>query len=101
MGRHSRRGPAPKDDSAAIAARLAEERDARSGDRRDPPGRLGGEGPAATPYPDGAVQGSGRAPRAPGAVGLPRAAFPGAAGFSDGTPARGVPRPADGTPAQG
>ncbi|MGY5106099.1 hypothetical protein ACWC19_37095, partial [Streptomyces sp. 900105245] len=68
MGRHSRRGPAPKDDSAAIAARLAEERDARSGDRRDPPGRLGGEGPAATPYPDGAVQGPGRAPRAPGAV---------------------------------
>ncbi|MFD8369985.1 DUF3152 domain-containing protein [Streptomyces sp. NPDC059688] len=101
MGRHSRRGPAPKDDSAAIAARLAEERDARSGDRRDPPGRLGGEGPAATPYPDGAVQGPGRPPRAPGAVGLPRAAFPGAAGFSDGTPARGVPRPADGTPAQG
>ncbi|MFG3013280.1 DUF3152 domain-containing protein [Streptomyces cinerochromogenes] len=74
MGRHSRRGPAPKSDSVDIAARRGERRGARPDDDR------GG---------------------APGAPGGAQAASGGAPGSPEGTPARGVPRMADGAPAHG
>ncbi|GGU81127.1 hypothetical protein GCM10010260_11800 [Streptomyces filipinensis] len=99
MGRHSRRGPVPKNDSADIAARRREQRDDRSGDARDLPGQ--GGGPAS--QEEGAygvrpvLPGQRQAPpgrrQAPPAHGTP--------GFGDGTPVRGVPRLPDGTPAHG
>ncbi|MBW8798713.1 MAG: DUF3152 domain-containing protein [Streptomyces sp.] len=88
MGRHSRRGPAPKGDPADIAnARGA--RKQRPGD-----GERGSVGPVVPRPADGTPAGG--APRfADGtpAQGVPR--------LPDGTPARGVPRFPDGTPAHG
>ncbi|WP_181140821.1 DUF3152 domain-containing protein [Streptomyces sp. Ru62] len=106
MGRHSRRGPAPKGDSADIAARRGERRGARSedgrgarseGDRGDggSAARLPGGGPAGAPRPSDGTPARGVPRFADGtpAQGVPR--------FPDGTPARGVPRAADGTPVHG
>ncbi|MGW5650860.1 DUF3152 domain-containing protein [Streptomyces humi] len=80
MGRHSRRGPAPKDDAAGIT----------------------GGGPASDDTPargaprmaDGTpARGMRRLPDGTPAQGMPR--------VPDGTPAQGVPRVPDGTPARG
>ncbi|MEU9423023.1 DUF3152 domain-containing protein [Streptomyces sp. NPDC048342] len=100
MGRHSRRGPAPKGDAADIANVRAA--------RKPGPGD-GGRGPAGTPVPRPAAgtpaggpprftdgppaQGTPRVPDGTPARGVPR--------FPDGTPAHGVPRFPDGTPAHG
>ncbi|ALO96005.1 hypothetical protein SHL15_4922 [Streptomyces hygroscopicus subsp. limoneus] len=94
MGRHSRRGPAPKGDAADIAARREERRGARAedgrgarpeGDRGDRGGaaRLPGGGPAGAPRPSDGTR----------ARGVP--------GFADGTPAHGVPGFAGDASAQG
>ncbi|MER5520515.1 DUF3152 domain-containing protein [Streptomyces sp. NPDC002763] len=88
MGRHSRRGPAPKGDAGDITG-IGPNRngDLGKGDR-------GGTGPA-VPRPTGGTP-TGGAPRLPDGTpvgGVPR--------FADGTPARGVPRSTDRTPAQG
>ncbi|MFE1074606.1 DUF3152 domain-containing protein [Streptomyces sp. NPDC058783] len=87
MGRHSRRGPAPKADAADDAA-TRRNRAARAPDPR---------------RPDGMPQGP-HEPHGPhesfGSYG-PRGAQEPHARFPDGTPARGVPRYPDGTPAQG
>ncbi|MEU6196504.1 DUF3152 domain-containing protein [Streptomyces sp. NPDC047061] len=100
MGRHSRRGPAPKGDDADIAGVRAA--------RKQGPGD-GGRGPAGAKVPrpsdgtpaggsprfaDGTpAQGSPRMPDGTPVRGVPR--------FADGTPAHGVPRYSDGTPAHG
>ncbi|MGW7530412.1 DUF3152 domain-containing protein [Streptomyces sp. NPDC054783] len=93
MGRHSRRGPSPKDDSADIPAAR------RKGGT--PAGQPLLPGPRQAPT-DGAGTGAGAAgypPRGPQEA----PAFPqgGAPRFGEGTPVRGVPRLPDGTPAQG
>ncbi|MEU4654408.1 DUF3152 domain-containing protein [Streptomyces sp. NPDC023723] len=95
MGRHSRRGPAPKGDTADATA--ARER------RSDRPQESGGRpqergGPAVPPG-----QGRGPAPEAAPGDGTPAYGTPayGAPHTADGTPARGVPRLPDGTPAHG
>ncbi|MBE8472447.1 DUF3152 domain-containing protein [Streptomyces justiciae] len=99
MGRHSRRGPAPKGDSADIAARRGGRGDVGS------PGPQGQGAPAQQP---GAGQQQGVAPW----QGMPAAGGPSVYGDPvyrvaqgarppEGTPARGVPRLADGTPARG
>ncbi|MEU6595184.1 DUF3152 domain-containing protein [Streptomyces sp. NPDC046881] len=81
MGRHSRRGPAPKGDSADIAARREDRRGARSGG-----GRAGG----APGAPDGTpVRGFDGTP----ARGVPR--------LPDGTATYGAPGPGGGAPAPG
>ncbi|GHA57931.1 hypothetical protein GCM10010330_07170 [Streptomyces tendae] len=119
MGRHSRRGPAPKADAADTAAT----RENRSG--RPDPRRTNGptqepQGPYRPQAPDGTPRGAapGDAPGirhgypgpggpGPGQGRVPGARFPDATpahGFpqmADGTPARGVPRLPDGTPAHG
>ncbi|CAL9445136.1 DUF3152 domain-containing protein [Streptomyces sp. Tu 3180] len=97
MGRHSRRGPAPKGDTAdTTAARSGRDgREARGETRRD--GRREARpGPAGTP------------PGAPEAYGTPVYGTPGGAvprlpdgWLPDGTPAHGFPRLPDGTPAHG
>ncbi|MEV5877663.1 DUF3152 domain-containing protein [Streptomyces sp. NPDC052101] len=129
MGRHSRRGPAPKDDSADIIARRTRQRGPREGDARDISGK--GSGPGAL-YGDGAYgeeaygqgpygqrtqgrQGPAGAPGAPGVPGAMSARggqplFPGqrqapmgGAGAAGGAP-RGPQAPSafpDGTPAHG
>ncbi|MFF7353087.1 DUF3152 domain-containing protein [Streptomyces filipinensis] len=125
MGRHSRRGPAPKDDSADIAAMRREQRDNHSDDARDLP--VQGGGPASQEEGADGVRpvlpGQRQAPpgrrQAPpggagaGAVGHPPrvpqgpSAFPGGTpahgtpGFGDGTPVRAAPRLPDGTPGHG
>ncbi|MEV5545369.1 DUF3152 domain-containing protein [Streptomyces sp. NPDC052309] len=108
MGRHSRRGPAPKGDTAETAA----VRPGRPGGRRMsvpptaeqmPPGGGGPGGPSGYPghpgYPGGRLP-DGAPGR--GAAG-PSEGTPGRGGplLPDGTPARGVPRLPDGTPAHG
>ncbi|MET8669579.1 DUF3152 domain-containing protein [Streptomyces tendae] len=124
MGRHSRRGPAPKADAADTAA-TRENRSGRPDPRRtngptqEPQGPYRPQGPDGTPrgaapgddpgvrqgYPGPGGPGSGQG-RVPGAR-FPGAGFPDATpahGFpqmADGTPARGVPRLPDGTPARG
>ncbi|MER5790924.1 DUF3152 domain-containing protein [Streptomyces sp. NPDC001980] len=76
MGRHSRRGPAPKDDAADIA-------NGRAARKQSPGDRERGPAGPTVPRPaDGTPAG-----------GVPR--------FADGTPAHGVPRFPDGTPAHG
>ncbi|MEU6601320.1 DUF3152 domain-containing protein [Streptomyces flaveolus] len=106
MGRHSRRGPAPKSDSADIAARRGERRGARSadgrgarseGDRgdRDGAARLPGPGPTGAPRPSDGTPPQG-VPRFPG--GTPARGVP---GFADGTPAHGVPQFPGGARAEG
>ncbi|MEU5140215.1 DUF3152 domain-containing protein [Streptomyces sp. NPDC021139] len=110
MGRHSRRGPAPKADAADTAAT-----------RENPPGRPDprpANGPSPEPQGgDGTFRGAapgdvsgvrqGHAGPGPGPGRGPGARFPDgtpAHGFprmTDGTPARGVPRLPEGTPAHG
>ncbi|MFC9908656.1 DUF3152 domain-containing protein [Streptomyces sp. NPDC127197] len=103
MGRHSRRGPAPKGAAADKGA------------RRPAPGPSGGR---QTPMPDGTpAHAVPRLPDGTPAGGVPRMAD-GPAGYAvpryaegtlahgvprlpDGTPAHGVPRLPDGTPAHG
>ncbi|MFE9446926.1 DUF3152 domain-containing protein [Streptomyces sp. NPDC006739] len=117
MGRHSRRGPAPKGDPAAAGERGPDSGTARSGPeaRRATPG-LPGQRQAP---PDGArfdvpgSQGGGaqgqtqvgvRRQGRPGAdrpAQAPRAPQPQPPRLPDGTPARGVPGLPDGTPGRG
>ncbi|MFG2637399.1 DUF3152 domain-containing protein [Streptomyces sp. NPDC048362] len=126
MGRHSRRGPVPKDDSADITAQRARRLGTPSGDGREIPGQRSGpqsvpsnrEGAAGSGNPGGSrPPGGGRLPGAPGAPGGPRvpgaAADPSAPGSSqrsapgsprEGHPREGRPREAerpDGTPDRG
>ncbi|MEU3841902.1 DUF3152 domain-containing protein [Streptomyces sp. NPDC028635] len=92
MGRHSRRGPAPKKAPGDTTTGAT------------------GEGSGASlpgaPTPGPRTQGarmpgqSGPGARTPGTR-TPGAPTPGAAGAAGGTPARGVPRVSDGTPAHG
>ncbi|MFD5965263.1 DUF3152 domain-containing protein [Streptomyces sp. NPDC060311] len=117
MGRHSRRGPAPKADAADDAA-TRRNRAARAPDPRRPDGMpQGAHGPQGAngshePYGPRETYGP-REPQGPqgphephgphesfGSYG-PRGAQEPHARFPDGTPARGVPRYPDGTPAQG
>ncbi|MGW0815409.1 DUF3152 domain-containing protein [Streptomyces viridiviolaceus] len=108
MGRHSRRGPAPKGDTADAAA-AREGRPARPGRRRTPAPPAGeqllpgGGGPGGAPGYAGRRPPDGMAGRGPGPSGGPFEWTParGVPRFPDGTPARGVPRFPDGTPAQG
>ncbi|MFI2201519.1 DUF3152 domain-containing protein [Streptomyces sp. NPDC020192] len=108
MGRHSRRGPAPKTDTADIAARRTEKTDrtapaerAAQAEHRVPPGRRAPRVPDGTsgqgvPRLSDGTPGQGTPPRIPEgtpAHGMPR--------LLDGTPARGMPRLPDGTPARG
>ncbi|MEV0019202.1 DUF3152 domain-containing protein [Streptomyces tendae] len=109
MGRHSRRGPAPKADAADTAAA----RENRSG-RPDPRRTNGPEQEPQRPYrpqgsegtPRGAVPGDAPGVRqgdpgpGPGQGRVPGARFPDA-GLSDAVPAHGFPQMADGTPARG
>ncbi|WP_443060145.1 DUF3152 domain-containing protein [Streptomyces sp. NBC_00444] len=76
MGRHSRRGPAPK---GAVKGEPSEGTPAPRSAPRGPDGSSG--------------RGVGRAPDGPSGRGAPR--------IPDGTPAHGFPRLADGTPAHG
>ncbi|WP_053758647.1 DUF3152 domain-containing protein [Streptomyces sp. AS58] len=103
MGRHSRRGPAPKGEAAEKGARRRTP--GPSGSRQAPTGGAGAghgvprraAGPAAPGTPltaDGMP--TGQVPRpaeGPAGYGVPR--------FVDGTPAHGFPRLPDGTPARG
>ncbi|OLZ67179.1 hypothetical protein AV521_25295 [Streptomyces sp. IMTB 2501] len=103
MGRHSRRGPAPKDDSADITADRTPQQDTRPSAGRNVPGQGGASGVPYGAGPYGAAGPRGGQPLLPGqrqatmggtpAHGVPR--------LPDGTPAHGVPRFPDGTPAQG
>ncbi|MEU8688346.1 DUF3152 domain-containing protein [Streptomyces sp. NPDC048665] len=92
MGRHSRRGPAPKAGAADMTARRTENSEnagtAERAEQRLTPGRGAPRLPDGTP-----AQGVPRFPGGTPAQGVPR--FPG------GTPAQGVPRLPDGTPARG
>ncbi|MEU3978552.1 DUF3152 domain-containing protein [Streptomyces sp. NPDC026672] len=116
MGRHSRRGPAPKGEAAGITSGRDAGTDAPGGatrgrgalPRREPLPREGLSGDTTGPAP-------GRSPFLPGqrtplpdgtpAHGVPRVegGTPGRGGFGfpDGTPARGVPRTPDDTPGRG
>ncbi|MFC4331187.1 DUF3152 domain-containing protein [Streptomyces andamanensis] len=130
MGRHSRRGPAPKGDSAGTAGTTASTDAARQGrDRRGhrdgsegpggpvpggrPAGQPGSPGQTAAPMaPPGPGAGPAQAPpprrgpgaaapgRGPGPDGTPAQGFP-RVPAPNGTPAHGVPRFPDGTPAHG
>ncbi|MER6033627.1 DUF3152 domain-containing protein [Streptomyces sp. NPDC001835] len=128
MGRHSRRGAAPKGDSvdtnaqgetrgaAPAAGREAEGREVRlPGQRQAPAGGPGAQGapprpaPGTPAFPPGtAPRGVRRFPDGTPAQGMPRLpdgtpaqGVPRLPGFPDGTPAHGVPRFPNGTPAQG
>ncbi|MER7493259.1 DUF3152 domain-containing protein [Streptomyces pharetrae] len=121
MGRHSRRGPAPKGETAGASPtgrRRASETGPAGGEEGAPgavPPDMPGHGstplsqgtpPRGVPrLPDGTpVRGVPRLPDgtparpAPRAEGTPAHGVPGSA---DGTPARGVPRYTDGTPPHG
>ncbi len=123
MGRHSRRGPAPKGDTADTTAAARGVRDApeaRYDDRWDagqgaarPQQQTQDTPPYGTPPHGTPVHGYG-APGAPSvpdgrqrngtpARGVPRYGDPaqGAPRYGDGTPPRGVPRYGDGTPPRG
>ncbi|MFB8782835.1 DUF3152 domain-containing protein [Streptomyces albogriseolus] len=123
MGRHSRRGPAPKGDTADTTAAARGVRDApeaRYDDRWDagqgaarPQQQTQDTPPYGTPPHGTPVHGYG-APGAPPvpdgrqrngtpARGVPRYGDPaqGAPRYGDGTPPRGVPRYGDGTPPRG
>ncbi|MFD0256442.1 DUF3152 domain-containing protein [Streptomyces sp. NPDC127113] len=108
MGRHSRRGPAPKAD----AADTAKARGGPPGPQNGPQGRPDPGRGIDPRFPDGTpahgyptLPGGGPARGFPGAQGAQGAAggAPAYGGprFSDGTPAQGVPRFPDGTPAHG
>ncbi|MEU3789351.1 DUF3152 domain-containing protein [Streptomyces fructofermentans] len=109
MGRHSRRGPAPKGDAAATPKPPVARPEAGQGaERRRAPGvRQPQPPPPGTPAGGVPRLPEGWAPRRqegpPGRT-APRPAGgppPGAPRFFDGTPAGGVPRLPDGTPAHG
>ncbi|MFF8725102.1 DUF3152 domain-containing protein [Streptomyces sp. NPDC015171] len=95
MGRHSRRGPAPKSGSADITAGRGDERGSRSdgrGTRSDGRGaHSDSPGDGTAPAPDGASRAPEGASRNPD--GTPR--------VQDGTPAPGLPRRADHLPRRG
>ncbi|MFJ5264072.1 DUF3152 domain-containing protein [Streptomyces sp. NPDC088387] len=120
MGRHSRRGSAPRGDAADTGSRRKGSEPGRStgapgsagpnsGRQQGPsvPGAGGGQGPGARPgygsprFPDGSPphgsprfsDGTSRFSEGTPGSGVPR--------FSDGTPAHGLPRLPDGTPAHG
>ncbi|MFF7972064.1 DUF3152 domain-containing protein [Streptomyces sp. NPDC007905] len=98
MGRHSRRGPAPKDDSGDIAAQR-EGRGPASGTPREArqPGL-----PGQRQAPQGSPTAHGAPPTAPSTPGFPPVAPAREVPRPpDGTPVRGVPRFPDGTPAHG
>ncbi|MES5816852.1 DUF3152 domain-containing protein [Streptomyces sp. RG80] len=104
MGRHSRRGRAPKSDPADIAAR----RGGREAEGAQPPAPQGGpprQGPGrqqGAPRPQGAPPQQGMPAAGPSVYGDPVYRVPqGGRRFPEGAPARGAPRFADGTPAQG
>ncbi|MCC8337753.1 DUF3152 domain-containing protein [Streptomyces sp. R1] len=103
MGRHSRRGPAPKADAADDAA-TRPDRAARASDPRRPADGTpqqprGPHEPYGAHEPYGPHEPYGA--QEPYASHGPRGAQEPHARFPDGTPARGVPRYPDGTPAQG
>jgi hypothetical protein len=94
VGRHSRRGPAPKGDAPDTTA----QRGARI-PQGPPPVMETGVDPRGRPVPGGR-----RVPGPPaGQQGVPGGGTPasGAPRFPEGTPAHGVPRFPDGTPAHG
>ncbi|WP_107463250.1 DUF3152 domain-containing protein [Streptomyces sp. MA5143a] len=98
MGRHSRKGRAPKGDTSETSAAapagppVAPDRGAVLGGPR--PGYEGASRPGVRRLPDGApAHGFSRHPEGPPGRGVPR--------FTDGTPAHGFPRLPDGTPAHG
>ncbi|MGW2742549.1 DUF3152 domain-containing protein [Streptomyces sp. NPDC001450] len=98
MGRHSRRGPAPKDDSADIAARRGGRGSASGTPRETRQPTLPGQRQA----PENAPQGYGTPRTAQGTPGFPPGVPTGGVPrFPDGTPAQGAPRFPDGTPAHG
>ncbi|MEU5757300.1 DUF3152 domain-containing protein [Streptomyces sp. NPDC047829] len=125
MGRHSRRGPAPKADDADTTAAAREGRPGLLGRRRAPGPQAGDQSPPASGAPGvpargapgGAARGEGRG--GPGEYPGPGRwlpeGMPGPSGrqFPDGapgrgrpmdssdTPAHGMPRMPDGTPAHG
>ncbi|WP_078655371.1 DUF3152 domain-containing protein [Streptomyces fulvoviolaceus] len=86
MGRHSRRGPAPKSGAGKGGSKGASK-----GADEDAAGR--GRAPVPPPAARQAAPGRGMPGYGAPGQGAPR--------FPDGTPARGVPRMADGTPAHG
>ncbi|MET8831230.1 DUF3152 domain-containing protein [Streptomyces sp. NPDC004610] len=94
MGRHSRRGPAPKGDAADTTGRR---RGAGADSARGSGGAARAEGAPAPGMPGrgapGAGSGAGSGAGAGAGAGGPR--------LADGTPAHGFPRLADGTPAHG
>ncbi|ARP72194.1 DUF3152 domain-containing protein [Streptomyces pluripotens] len=111
MGRHSRRGPAPKDGSADMTARRGRRPGTRFGDRRNTPDQR--EGTDAAPRQAGVPGGPGT-PEDPGVPHLVppepprqrqapagRSVEQGAPRCADGTPAHGVQRFPDGTPGRG
>ncbi|MGA5162062.1 DUF3152 domain-containing protein [Streptomyces pseudogriseolus] len=118
MGRHSRRGPAPKGDTPDTAGTRGT-RDApeaqtqtRYGDRRDtgrgavpPQQQPQGTPPHGTPVHGTPVHGYGAPGRGRPAQGVPvhgdGTPPRGVPQYGEGTPAHGFPRYADGTPAQG
>ncbi|WP_344053339.1 DUF3152 domain-containing protein [Streptomyces thermoalcalitolerans] len=100
MGRHSRRGPAPRGNTADTTA-AQDGRELRQG--REPGGGSGEAWDRPDPWRGpGGRPGPGAVPGEPAGAGGPvhgtsaRAPY-----FGDGTPARGVPRFPDGTPAHG
>ncbi|MCF3134730.1 DUF3152 domain-containing protein [Streptomyces olivochromogenes] len=108
MGRHSRRGPAPKGDAADITAEPGK-RGAEGSPQGAPQAvRLGhpglepgaGQGPAPLPGQRQPYEGH-EAPGFGAARGPQQTRVPGAPRFADGTPAHGTPHLADGTPARG
>ncbi|GGV66474.1 hypothetical protein GCM10010294_19990 [Streptomyces griseoloalbus] len=109
MGRHSRRGPAPKGDTAEPAGARdgrAARRDDATDDRRDdvPGPRRMPAAPPARGQAAGAAQQPGQATGGTQGYGVPYRTSPGTPAHGTpgyGTPADGVPRFPDGTPVQG
>jgi len=98
VGRHSRRGPARKGDTADIPVVPGGHPEPNAGRRRV----ASGPQPQPQPPPMGGGSGTpaGGVPRLPEGW-VPRPDAHGVPRFPDGTPAGGVPRYADGTPAHG
>ncbi|MFI5568733.1 DUF3152 domain-containing protein [Streptomyces sp. NPDC051740] len=107
MGRHSRRGPAPKGDTADKSA-VREDRsapgDSSGSGQAGRPRQTNGPAPRRTPAPP-PQQGPTRGYGTPPTYGTAGAGYGTQAGgaprFPDGTPAHGVPRFPDGTPTHG
>ncbi|MER5937826.1 DUF3152 domain-containing protein [Streptomyces sp. NPDC001928] len=102
MGRHSRRGPAAKRDTADTTARQGTrgaQPETGAGQRGPSVPVPGQRGPSVPGPGPGRVPGA-RQAGAPLRQGMPGATY-GGQGFPDGTPARGVPLLPDGTPAHG